>query len=158
MQGIRFIFVGKTDSSAISTLSSDYLKRLGRFLPVEVIELPDLKARKSLSIEEQKKREGQLILEALGSHDLAVLLDERGKTFTSMEYADWMAHKLQVVPRHLCLIIGGPYGFSEEVYQHCPQRLSLSKMTFSHQMVRLFLIEQTYRAFTILHGHPYHHE
>ena len=158
MQGIRLIFVGKTDAKEIATLCADYLKRINRFVPIEVVELPDVKARRSLSPDEQKKREGEMILEAVGTLDEAVLLDEKGKELTSRAYADWIGHKMQVVPRRLCLVIGGPYGFSDEVYARCRERLSLSKMTFSHQMARLFLIEQIYRAFTIIHGHPYHHD
>ncbi|MDO4770803.1 23S rRNA (pseudouridine(1915)-N(3))-methyltransferase RlmH [Porphyromonas sp.] len=158
MQGIRLIFVGKTDAKEIAALSADYLKRINRFIPIEVVELPDIKARKSLSMDEQKRREGEMILETIGNLDDAVLLDERGKELTSRAYAEWFEHKMQVVPRRLCLVIGGPYGFSDEVYARCRERLSLSKMTFSHQMVRLFLIEQIYRALSIIHGHPYHHD
>lgn len=158
MQGVRLIFVGKTDTREISALCADYLKRIGRFLSIEIVEIPDIRAGKSMSEEEQKRREGELILDAVGQADELVLLDERGKELTSRQYSEWLERKMQIVPRRLCMVIGGPYGFSDEVYARSRERLSLSRMTFSHQMVRLFLIEQTYRALTIMHGHPYHHD
>lgn len=158
MQGIKLLFVGKTDSRALATLIAEYQKRLSRFIRIEIEELPDLKNRKVLSEEQQKQEEGQAILSALDPQDVVILLDERGTMPTSVELARWVERKQMQVPRKLVFIIGGPYGFSQEVYEAAHEKLSLSKLTFSHQMVRLFLVEQLYRAYTILHNHPYHHE
>ncbi|WP_018357535.1 23S rRNA (pseudouridine(1915)-N(3))-methyltransferase RlmH [Porphyromonas levii] len=158
MQGIKFLFVGRTDSPEIQRLIEDYQKRLGRFVPIEIEELPDLKNRRKLSETEQKEEEGKLILAAVGAQDEVILMDERGKQLTSIEFSKLIEQKQMTVPRKLLFVIGGPYGFSPAVYAACPLKLSLSKLTFSHQMVRLFLIEQIYRAYTIIHNHPYHHE
>ncbi|MBR8703748.1 23S rRNA (pseudouridine(1915)-N(3))-methyltransferase RlmH [Porphyromonas levii] len=158
MQGIKLLFVGRTDSPEIQRLIEDYQKRLGRFVPIEIEELPDLKNRRKLSETEQKEEEGKLILAAVGAQDEVILMDERGKQLTSIELSRLIEQKQMTVPRKLLFVIGGPYGFSPAVYAACPLKLSLSKLTFSHQMVRLFLIEQIYRAYTIIHNHPYHHE
>lgn len=158
MQGIKLIFVGRTDSPEIQSLIDDYKKRLGRFVPIEIEELPDLKNRRKLSEAEQKEEEGKLILSAIGAQDEVILMDERGKQPTSIELSKLIEQKQMTVPRKLIFVIGGPYGFSDAVYSAALQKLSLSKLTFSHQMVRLFLIEQIYRAYTIIHNHPYHHE
>ncbi|MBR8729605.1 Ribosomal RNA large subunit methyltransferase H [Porphyromonas levii] len=158
MQGIKLLFVGRTDSPEIQRLIEDYQKRLGRFVPIEIEELPDLKNRRKLSETEQKEEEGKLILAAVGAQDEVILMDERGKQLTSIELSKLIEQKQMTVPRKLLFVIGGPYGFSPAVYAACPLKLSLSKLTFSHQMVRLFLIEQIYRAYTIIHNHPYHHE
>ena len=158
MQGIKLLFVGRTDSPEIQRLIEDYQKRLGRFVPIEIEELPDLKNRRKLSETEQKEEEGKLILAAVGAQDEVILMDERGKQPTSIELSKLIEQKQMTVPRKLLFVIGGPYGFSPTVYAACPLKLSLSKLTFSHQMVRLFLIEQIYRAYTIIHNHPYHHE
>lgn len=158
MQGIKLLFVGRTDSPEIQRLIEDYQKRLGRFVPIEIEELPDLKNRRKLSETEQKEEEGKLILAAVGAQDEVILMDERGKQPTSIELSKLIEQKQMTVPRKLLFVIGGPYGFSPAVYAACPLKLSLSKLTFSHQMVRLFLIEQIYRAYTIIHNHPYHHE
>lgn len=158
MQGIKLLFVGRTDSPEIQSLMDHYQKRLGRFVPIEVEQIPDLKNRRKLSEAEQKEEEGKLILAAIGAQDEVILMDERGKQPTSIELSKLIEQKQMTVPRKLVFVIGGPYGFSDAVYAACPQKLSLSKLTFSHQMVRLFLIEQIYRAYTIIHNHPYHHE
>lgn len=158
MQGIKLIFVGKTDSPHIDALMQEYKKRLSRFVPIEIEEIPDIKNRKNLSEEEQKLLEGQAITASVGPQDEVILLDERGKSPTSLEFSKIMEQKMITVPRKLLFVIGGPYGFSNEIYKAYPQRLSLSRLTFSHQMIRLFLIEQIYRAYTIIHNHPYHHE
>lgn len=158
MQGIKLIFVGKTDSPQIQHLMKDYLKRLARFVAVEVEELPDLKNRKRLSEKEQKEAEGTMILERIAPQDRVILLDERGNEPSSMELSKQMEQWQMTVPRKLVFVIGGPYGFSDAVYGACRERLSLSRLTFNHQMVRLFLVEQIYRAYTIIHNHPYHHE
>ncbi|MDN4753566.1 23S rRNA (pseudouridine(1915)-N(3))-methyltransferase RlmH [Porphyromonadaceae bacterium W3.11] len=158
MQGIKLLFVGRTDKSEIRALMQEYEKRLSRFIQLEIQELPDIKTRKNLSHDEQKRLEGEMILSAVAPQDDVILMDEHGKQPTSIELARILEQKTLTVPKRLIFVIGGPYGFSQEVYQRCPQKLSLSKLTFSHQMVRLFLIEQIYRGFTILHNHPYHHE
>ncbi|MDO5036474.1 MAG: 23S rRNA (pseudouridine(1915)-N(3))-methyltransferase RlmH [Porphyromonas sp.] len=158
MQSIKFLFVGKTDQKEVQTLLSEYQKRLSRFVQVEVEELPALKQAKGFTPAEQKRREGEIILKRINDSDEIVLLDERGSELTSAEFATWIDQKLIRVPRKLVFVVGGAYGFSEEVYQTASQRLSLSKMTFNHQMVRPFLVEQVYRAFTILRGHPYHNQ
>ena len=121
-------------------------------------ELPDLKNTKSLSIEQQKEREADMLFERLQQGDVLVLLDERGKEFTSREFSAYIEQKLQTVNKRLVFLIGGPYGFSQRVYDAAQGKISLSKMTFNHQMVRLFLVEQIYRAFAIMRGEPYHHD
>ena len=158
MQGIRLLFVGKTDASEIRTLMEQYTKRLAHFVPFECAEIPDIRNTKSLSQEEQKRKEGEHILSQVGNQDALILLDERGREFTSREFADYIEQKMNTLPRRLIMVVGGPYGFSPEVYERADGKVSLSRMTFSHQMVRLFVIEQLYRAFTILNGHPYHHD
>ena len=120
--------------------------------------IPELKNTKSLSMEVQKEKEGELILKALQPGDVVVLLDEHGKEMRSLEFADYMKRKMNTVNKRLVFIIGGPYGFSEKVYQAAHEKISMSKMTFSHQMIRLIFVEQVYRAMTILNGGPYHHE
>ena len=144
------IFVGKTvDKNVISGLN-DYLQRIQHYDNIQVIIIPELKNAKSLSIEQQKQREGELILKNIS-------LDEHGKEMRSVEFAQWI-HQKQMNSRRLLLIIGGPYGFSSDVKKRANGEISLSKMTFSHQMIRLLLVEQIYRAHTILKNEPYHHE
>jgi 23S rRNA (pseudouridine1915-N3)-methyltransferase len=155
---ITLICVGKTDSKALKVLVEDYEKRLGRFIKYQVEIIPDLKNRKKLSEEEQKTEEGKLILAKLKSTDFLVLLDENGKEFNSISYSKWMQKQMNKGLKNLVFVIGGPYGFSDEVYQIAKLKVSLSQMTFSHQMVRLFFTEQTYRAFSILNNLPYHHQ
>ena len=120
--------------------------------------IPELKNTKSLSAEQQKEKEGELICKALQPGDFVVLLDEHGKERRSIEFADWMKHKMNTVNKRLIFIIGGPYGFSQSVYDRANEKISMSKMTFSHQMIRLIFVEQLYRAMNILNGGPYHHE
>jgi 23S rRNA (pseudouridine1915-N3)-methyltransferase len=120
--------------------------------------IPELKNTKSLSMEQQKEKEGELILKALQPGDVVVLLDEHGKEFRSVEFASWIERKMHTVNKRLVFIVGGPYGFSPKVYEAAHEKISLSKMTFSHQMIRLIFVEQLYRAFTILNNNPYHHE
>lgn len=155
---IKLLSVGKTDSAAITELTEIYTKRLTRYIRFEFQIVPDLKKRAKLSFEQQKKQEGELILSQLNTSDFVVLLDEAGKQFTSMAFADYLQQRMNSGIKNLVFIIGGPYGFSEEVYQRANGKLSLSKMTFSHQMVRLFFAEQVYRAFSILNNEPYHHQ
>ena len=155
---IKLLAVGKTDSAAIAELTEIYTKRLTRYIRFEIQISPDLKKRAKLSFEQQKKQEGDLILNQLSPSDFVVLLDEAGKQFTSMAFANYLQQRMNSGIKNLVFIIGGPYGFSEEVYQRANSKLSLSKMTFSHQMVRLFFAEQLYRAFSILNNEPYHHQ
>lgn len=155
---IKLIAVGKTDNPALQQLISTYEKRLSYYINFELQLLPDIKNSKSLSEEQQKIKEGELILSYVEpSHDL-VLLDERGKEYTSIAFADELQKKMNTGIKQLTFVIGGPYGFSQAVYQRANSKLSLSKLTFSHQMIRLFFVEQLYRAFTILRNEPYHHQ
>ena len=154
---IVLLTVGKTDASFWKDALAEYQRRLQHYIPFELQVLPDIKNTKNLTKAEQKVQEGVLIRKALQAGDWCVLLDEQGKEYTSMEFAAYLEKKIQIVSRRLVFIIGGPYGFSDEVYQMASERLSLSKMTFSHQMIRPIFVEQLYRAMTILRGEPYHH-
>ena len=152
------LLVGKTVDKHFVALIDDYVERTKHYLGFEVEVIPDLKNNKNLSEERQKEKEGELILKALQPADYVVLLDEGGKEMRSVEFAQYMRHKMNTVSKRLVFIIGGPYGFSEKVYQMAAEKMSLSRMTFSHQMVRLIFVEQLYRALSILAGSPYHHE
>ena len=151
------ILVGKTTDKHFQAGITDYAERISHYLPFEIVTISELKNTKSLSEEQQKTTEGELILKQLQPSDTVVLLDEHGREFRSVEYAQWLARKQQTA-RRLIYVIGGPYGFSEAVYARANEKISLSKMTFSHQMVRLIFTEQLYRACTIIKGEPYHHE
>ncbi len=153
----ELILVGKTNDKHFQTGIDDYCQRIGHYMPFSITVIPELKNTKSLSFQQQKEREGELILAKLQSSDHLVLLDEHGKDFRSVEFARWIEQKNASV-RRLVFVIGGPYGFSEAVYSRANEKISLSKMTFSHQMVRLVFVEQIYRACTIIKGEPYHHE
>jgi len=155
---IKLIAVGKTDNSALQELITTYEKRLSYYIKFELQLLPDIKNSKSLSEEQQKTKEGELILSNIDSSHHLILLDERGKEFTSVAFADELQKKMNAGIKQLTFVIGGPYGFSKEVYDRANGKLSLSKLTFSHQMIRLFFVEQLYRAFTILRNEPYHHQ
>jgi ribosomal RNA large subunit methyltransferase H len=155
---IKLIVIGKTDSAALQQLISTYEKRLVRYINFELQLLPDIKNSKSLTEELQKIKEGELILSNVESSHYLILLDERGKEYTSVTFADELQKKMNTSIKQLTFVIGGPYGFSQEVYNRANGKLSLSKLTFSHQMIRLFFIEQLYRAFTILRNEPYHHQ
>lgn len=155
---IKLIAIGKTDSVALQQLISTYEKRLVRYINFELQLLPDIKNSKSLTEELQKIKEGELILSNVESSHYLILLDERGKEYTSVAFADELQKKMNTSIKQLTFVIGGPYGFSQEVYNRANGKLSLSKLTFSHQMIRLFFIEQLYRAFTILRNEPYHHQ
>lgn len=150
--------IGRTVEKHYITAINDYVERTKHFMPFELEIIPELKNTKSLSVEQQKEKEGELICKALQPGDVIVLLDEGGKEFRSVDFASWIEKKLLTVNKRLVFIIGGPYGFSQKVYQTAHEKISLSKMTFSHQMVRLIFVEQLYRAMTILNGGPYHHE
>lgn len=152
------IVVGRTVEPHFVTAIADYTQRTRRYLSFDIEVIPELKNTKSLSAEVQKEKEGDLILKALQPGDVVVLLDEGGKEMRSVEFADYMRQKMNTVNRRLVFIIGGPYGFAPKVYAAAHEKLSLSRMTFSHQMIRLIFVEQLYRAMTILNGTPYHHE
>lgn len=152
------LVVGRTVEAHFATAIADYVQRIGRYLPFDVEVIPELKNARSMSTDVQKEKEGELILRALQGGDVVVLLDEGGKELRSVEFAAYMKQKMNTVPKRLVFVIGGPYGFSPKVYAAAHDKLSLSRMTFSHQMVRLIFTEQLYRAMTILHGGPYHHE
>ena len=151
------ILVGKTTDKHFQAGISDYAERIAHYMPFDIVTIPELRNTKSLSEDQQKKMEGELILKQLQPSDTLVLLDEHGKEFRSIELAKWLEQKQQTA-RRLVFVIGGPYGFSEAIYKRANEQLSLSKLTFSHQMVRLVFTEQLYRACTIIKGEPYHHE
>lgn len=155
---IKLLAIGKTDDKNLQTLIETYQKRLKHYINFEIDVIPDIKNVKNLSTQQQKEREGELILKKLAPTDQLVLLDEKGKEFKSLEFATYMQKKMNSGIKQLVLVIGGPYGFSEAVYKKSQGKISFSKMTFSHQMIRLFVVEQIYRAFTILKNEPYHHE
>ncbi|HET8808729.1 MAG TPA: 23S rRNA (pseudouridine(1915)-N(3))-methyltransferase RlmH [Flavobacteriaceae bacterium] len=155
---IKLTAVGKTDNKELKNLIDLYRKRLTHYSRFEMELLPDLKKTKGLSESQQKTKEGELILAKINSSDHLVLLDENGASFSSEGFSGFIQKQMNSGKKQLVFAIGGPYGFSEEVYERANQKISLSKMTFSHQMVRLFFVEQLYRAFTILKNEPYHHK
>ena len=152
------LVVGRTVEKHYITAINDYVERIKHYTPFDMEVIPELKNTKSLSMEQQKEKEGELILKALQPGDVVVLLDEHGKEFRSIEFAEWAEKKMHTVNKRLVFIIGGPYGFSKDVYAAAQEKISRSKMTFSHQMIRLIFVEQLYRAMNILAGGPYHHE
>ncbi len=154
---ITLLAIGKTDNNQLQSLMDDYSKRLGFYVSFEMEIIPDVKNAKNLSQTLQKKAEGEEILKRIASSDRLILLDEKGKTYSSEGFSEFLQKKMNSGLKNLVFVIGGPYGFSDEIYQRSDGKLSLSSMTFSHQMVRLFFIEQLYRAFTILRNEPYHH-
>ena len=157
MKGV-LIVVGKTTDKRFEAIIREYVERICHYIPFAVEVIPELKNTKGLSQEEQKQREGELIQKSLQAGDFVVLLDEHGSERSSMDFAAWMQKKMSAGPKRLVFIVGGPYGFSNDVHKRGNEEVSLSKMTLSHQMVRMFFVEQIYRAMTILNGEPYHHE
>lgn len=155
---ITLLVIGKTDAAYIQEGMEIYLKRLKHYINFTVDVIPDIRKGKNTGIELQKAREGELILSKLGPGKELHLFDERGKSFSSKGFAGFLEQKMLNSVKELVFVIGGPYGFSDEVYDSAHSKISLSKLTFSHKMVRLLCIEQIYRAFTILKGEPYHHE
>ena len=155
---IHLIVVGKTTDRHMEALIAEYTKRVGHYVPFSMEVIPELRNAKSLSFEQQKEREGEMILRCLGEGDWVALLDEGGQEFRSVEFARYVDRRCASGARRLVFVVGGPYGFSKAVYDRSREKISLSRMTFSHQMVRLFFVEQLYRAMTILRGEPYHHE
>jgi len=155
---ITLLTVGKTTNSHLIKLQEEYQNRLKYYITFDLVVIPELKNTKSLSITEQIEKEADLILKQIELNDKVVLLDEKGKQFTSVGFSEYIAKKIMASHKRMIFVVGGPYGFSERVYQRANNKISLSTMTFSHQMIRLIFIEQLYRAFTILKGEPYHHE
>ncbi|MFC2096387.1 23S rRNA (pseudouridine(1915)-N(3))-methyltransferase RlmH [Bacteroidota bacterium] len=154
---IKLVLIGKTDTDFLSKGIEEYTKRLKHYISYEMIIIPDLKNTKNLSKSQQKHKEGELILNQINTGDFVVLLDEKGKEYSSVEFSKFIEKQMISGLKNLIFIVGGPYGFSERVYEKGNLKVSLSKMTFSHQMVRMIFAEQLYRAMTIIKGEPYHH-
>lgn len=154
---IRFIVIGKTDETWLQSAIAKYHQRIQRYLPYEYLIIPDIKNRKNRSEEQQKIQEEKLILKNIKADEMVILLDEGGKEFTSVGFANFIQKKMNAATRTLTFVVGGPYGFSENIYSKYKQTIALSKMTFSHQMIRLIFTEQLYRALSILNNEPYHH-
>lgn len=155
---ISLIVIGKTGDSYMNEGITGYTRRLSYYIPFDIQYIPDLKNTKSLTESQQKHLEGQALLNTFDKSDYVVLLDEHGKEYTSVEFAKYISKKMISVPKRLVFVVGGPYGFSEDVKSYAKEKISLSKMTFSHEMIRLIFAEQLYRAMTILNNEPYHHE
>ena len=152
------LVVGKTTDPHILRLIDEYVSRINHYMPFSIEVIPELKGVKNVSTDQQKEREAELLLKALQPGDHIVLLDEHGKERRSMEFAQWMQKRMAAAPRRLVFVVGGPYGFAPVLHKAASEEISLSLMTFSHQMIRLLFTEQIYRAMTILHNEPYHHE
>ncbi len=155
---ITFLVIGKTEDSYLKEGIEKYTKRLKHYIKFEIVEVPELKNTKSLSEDQQKTKEAELISKNLNNTDYIVLLDEKGQELSSIQFSGFISKKMLSSVQNLVFIVGGPYGFDNSLLTSSNEKLSLSKMTFSHQMVRLFFVEQVYRAFSILKGEPYHHE
>ena len=155
---IRLLAIGKTDNKSLQMLIEDYSKRLSFYIKFDLEIIPDIKNAKNLSEAQQKEKEPELILAKLSPTEQLILLDENGIVFSSVEFSKYLQKKMNTGIKTLVFVIGGPYGFSEEVYKKSQGKISLSAMTFSHQMVRIFVIEQLYRGYTILKNEPYHHQ
>jgi len=155
---IKLLAIGKTDDKNLQTLIEQYQKRLSFYVKFDLEIISDIKNAKNLSEAQQKEKEGELILSKITPTDQLILLDENGKSFSSVGFSDYLQKKMNSGVKTLVFVIGGPYGFSDAIYQKASGKVSLSEMTFSHQMVRLFVVEQIYRAFTILRNEPYHHQ
>lgn len=152
------LVVGRTTDKHFLASIEEYVSRVNHYMPFSIEVIPELKDTKKLSEQEQKQRESELIQKALQPSDYLVLLDEHGTEYRSVEFAQWIQKKLASSPRRLIFLVGGPYGFANNIYEIAKEKISISKMTFSHQMIRLLFVEQIYRAMTILNGEPYHHE
>jgi len=155
---IKLIAIGKTDRKEYETIIADFQKRVGFYIKFDFEKVADIKNNKNLTEDQQKSHEGKLFLQKISSSDVVVLLDEKGKTFSSINFANYLQKKMNASTKQLVFLIGGPYGFSDEIYQRANEKISLSEMTFSHQMIRFIFIEQLYRAMTILKNEPYHHQ
>lgn len=155
---ISLLTVGKTDSNELKQLIGEYERRLKHYIKFEHKMIPAIKNSKNLSEYQQREKEGELLLKKLNAIDVLILLDEKGKQYNSVAFSQFIQNKMNTATRQLVFVVGGPYGFSDNLYRRAQGQLSLSSMTFSHQMVRLFFVEQLYRAFTILRNEPYHHK
>lgn len=155
---ITFLVVGKTNHSSLIQLQEEYQNRLKHYISFETITIPELKNTKNISESEQKEKEADLILKQLEAADEVILLDEKGKQLMSVAFSEFLSKKMLASHKRMVFVVGGPYGFSERIYNRANGLISLSAMTFSHQMIRVIFVEQLYRAFTILKGEPYHHE
>jgi 23S rRNA (pseudouridine1915-N3)-methyltransferase len=155
---IKLLAIGRTDDKNLQILIQTYQKRLKHYINFELVIIPDIKNTKNLSKSQQKEKEGGLLLKEFGSTDQIILLDEKGQEFRSIDFSKFLQKKMNSGIKQLVFVIGGPYGFSDKIYQKSNGKVSFSRMTFSHQMIRLFIVEQIYRAFTILKNEPYHHE
>lgn len=155
---ITLLLVGKTTDKNFIPAIEEYVGRIKHFNPFEVTIIPELKNAKSMSFEQQKEKEADMILQQLQQGDYIILLDEKGKEFRSTEFSAWLESRLHSSGKRIVFVVGGPYGFSKRIYDAANEKISMSKMTFSHQMIRLIFTEQLYRAFTIMKGMPYHHE
>ena len=155
---ISLVVIGKTNGKFLIDGINEYTKRLSFYIPFYIVYLPDIKNNKKLSFEQQKTQEGAILLGEIDKSDYVVLLDEHGKEFTSIEFSRYIEKKMTTVSKRLVFVVGGPYGFSNEVKERANEKISLSKMTFSHEMIRLIFTEQLYRAMTIINNEPYHHE
>jgi 23S rRNA (pseudouridine1915-N3)-methyltransferase len=155
---IVFLTIGKTINKHLIELQNDYQERLKHYIPFDYIAIPELKNNRNLTEAEQKEKEADLILKAFEPTDEIILLDENGKLYGSVDFSDFISKKIMGNQKRIVFVVGGPYGFSQRVYNRANGLISLSKMTFSHQMVRIIFAEQLYRAFTILRGEPYHHQ
>ena len=155
---IKLIFVGKTEEKYLREGIEIFEKRLKNYINFEMIIIPSLKDTKSLSPQIVKEKEGELILKQVSKYDKIILFDEKGLEFTSMDYSVFLQKHMNAGVKNLCFVVGGAFGFSDEVYKKADQKVALSKMTFSHQMIRLLIVEQIYRAFTILKNEPYHNQ
>lgn len=153
-----FLLTGKTTDNRLASLIDDYEGRLKHYLPFSIEVVPELKNAKALTFEQQKEREADLLLQKLRTSDHVVLLDEGGREMRSLEFADYIERMQVRLSGRIVFVVGGPYGFSPRIYERAAEKLSLSRLTFSHQMIRLLFVEQLYRAMTILRGEPYHHE
>ena len=155
---IKLLVVGQTPKNYLSDGEAIFTSRLNKYINFEKQEIPDLKNAKNMTTTQIKQEEGKLLLQKIGAADLVVLLDEKGKEYRSVDFAQWLQNTFNQGPKQIVFVVGGPYGFSDDVYARANQKIALSKMTFSHQMIRLFFVEQLYRAFSILKNEPYHHE
>ena len=155
---IKFICIGKTGKDFLISGEKEYLKRLQHYITIERIEIPDVKNAKSLSVDQIKETEGKEILAKVSPGEQIILLDENGKVYSSVEFSSFLQQKFNQGGKGLVFVVGGAFGFSQEVYNLSVAKISLSKMTFSHQMIRMIFFEQVYRALTILKGEPYHHQ
>lgn len=155
---IQLYAIGKTDDQALLSLINVYQTRLKHYVNFSFEVIPDLKNTKNLSTDQQRQKEGQQIIARLETSDFVILLDEQGREFNSLKFSKYLQKRMNTGLKRLVFVVGGPYGFSQDVYTKSHSKIALSQMTFSHQMVRLFFLEQLYRAFTILRNEPYHHQ